>query len=146
MDMRKPILLSVAAFAAFGLLGPLIQRAFWAPANFLLLIWPTLVLGSGGTARTLQHDLTMTAGLNVAFFAFAGLLIASIATRKQIVLWIYIAVCALVLLAEAWGAGFSLSFFSWRNVVGASLLYSLPFGVVWWARNHALQRVPKQSL
>jgi hypothetical protein len=89
----------------------------------------------------------MTAGVNVAFFAFAGLLIASIATRKQIVLGIYVAVCALVLLGEAWGAGFSVAFFSWRNVAVASLLYSLPFGAVWCAtRSHDIQQAPKQSL
>jgi hypothetical protein len=49
----KHILFSVAAFSALDPLGP----AFWPPANFLILIWPALMLGSGGTARTLLDEL-----------------------------------------------------------------------------------------
>ena len=145
--MRKHILLSVAAFSAFGLAGPLIQRAFWPPANFLILIWPALMLGSGGTARTLPHDLVMTGGINVVFFALAGLFIASIATRTSIVLGIYLAISALAVLGGAWGSGFSFAFFSWKDVAVAILLYSLPFCVVWCsARNLDLQRASSRNV
>jgi len=131
--MRKHVLFSVAAFFAFGFAGPLIQRGFWPPASFLILIWPALMLGSGGTARTLQRELAITGGINVVFFALAGLLIARVATRTRTVVGIYLGICALVVSCGAWGAGFSLAFFSWKDVGAAVLLYLLPFCVVWWS-------------
>jgi hypothetical protein len=147
MIMKKNIVFSVAVFSAFGLAGPLIRRVFSAPGSFLILIWPALMFGSGGTAVTLQHDLAMTGVVNVVFFGLVGLIVANIATRAKRLLGIYLAVCALVVLGGAWGSGFSFAFFAWKDVAIALALYSLPFGIVWWrVRNHDVRRVSSQSV
>jgi len=129
--MRRHILISVSAFLVFGLLGPLIQRLFSAPASFLILIWPALFLGSGGTAQSLRRDLVIATGVNVIFFGVVGFVVAAIATPTRTLAGGYLAIATVVMLAEAWGAGFSFAYFSWRDLTSALLLYSLPFFVIW---------------
>jgi hypothetical protein len=74
----------------------------------------------------------MAAIVNVVFFALVGFLVGS-AIRQQPTLFVsaYAMTCIIVAVAQAWGAGFSVAFFSWKELTFALALYGLPFSIVW---------------
>ena len=134
MSVRAHLLLSVAVFSMFGLAGPIIRAISFPSTNFLFTIWPALVLGSGGTAASLERDLKMAAIVNVVFFALVGFLVGSaIRRRPTMLVSAYAMTCVVVAVAQAWGAGFNVAFFSWKELAFALALYGLAFSIVWWS-------------
>jgi hypothetical protein len=134
---RSHTLRSVIVFSLFSLLGPLIQRVS-LPAflsmhreELVLMFWPAIVLSAGGRAND-PHDLWMSVTVNLVVFVLLGLVIGVLGTHPRAVGAIYICLCALLTLVEAWGSGFSLAYFSWSVLVLAYLVYWLPFWAVIW--------------
>ena len=131
--MRANLAISVAAFSIFGLAGPVIQRISLAPASFLILVWPALLLTAGGSADRLQHDFRVASIVNVVLFAVLGLLVAMVGRRPLVIVAAYLAICGMVTMAEAWGAGFSATFFSLKDLAIAFAMYALPFAAIGWS-------------
>jgi hypothetical protein len=131
--------MSIVAFSFFGLVGPAIQRVSWPDASFLILIWPALLLTSGGSAATMRHDFMVAAGVNVFLFAVLGFFMGKAALRQWSLVVAYGVICGAVTLGEAWGAGFSLAFFAWRELAAALVLYLIPFTVLWFFNRWRLQ-------
>lgn len=142
-----PLLRSTAIFALFSLLGPLMHRVSWPTfvglhrEELSILFWPALVLSVGGRAND-SHDLWMSLTVNVAIFALLGLIIGALGRRVRAVVLIYICLCGLLTLVEAWGSGFSLAYFSWSVLVIACVLYWLPFWVVISTRSRETRAAP----
>jgi putative Ca2+/H+ antiporter (TMEM165/GDT1 family) len=75
----------------------------------------------------------MASVVNVALFAVLGCLVAMVSRRPVVIVAAYVAICTMVTLAEAWGAGFTATFFSSKDLAVAFALYALPFAIVWWS-------------
>jgi hypothetical protein len=127
-------------FSLFSLLGPLMQRVSLPVflsvhrEDLVLLFWPTIVLSAGGRANN-PYDLWMSVIVNAFVFAILGLVIGALGKHVGAVMAIYICLCALIALVEAWASGFSLAYFSWSVLLVAYLLYWLPFWVVIWGHS-----------
>jgi hypothetical protein len=133
---RRHVLISVSAFSLFALLGPVILHFYWGRLqivmdNVLILVWPARFLATGGTANNF-HDQVMSIGVNIVLFALWGLLTGTVATGTRIVIALYLVLCALIGLVEAWASGFSLVYFSWSALAITFLLYWIPFCAVLW--------------
>jgi len=145
---RSHTLRSVTIFSLFSLLGPLVQRVSLPVflsvhrEDLVLMFWPAIVLSAGGRAND-PHDFWMSLVVNVVLFALLGLVIGALGRHVGVVVTIYICLCALLTLVEAWGSGFSLAYFSWFVLVVIYLLYWLPFWAVIWGYS---RRVGPSSL
>jgi len=135
-NMKRRILISVATFTFFSLVGPLIRLVF-PPApipgghfnsmvnDLVFYAWPTTPLGAGfGVSwQSLVAD-------NICFFAVLGVCVGLFATWPWAVLVIYVATCALLVLEQIWGFRAGFDFFSSCALGLAFLLYGIPFGAV----------------
>lgn len=140
---------AMVVFSVFSLLGPVIQHVS-LPAflslhreDLALLLWPALVLASGGSVDN-THDLWMCVTANVVLFALLGLLAAAIGRSLKSVVAVYACLCGLIAIVEAWGSGFRLTYFSWSVFIVICLAYWLPFWILIISspRKHGEVRVP----
>lgn len=135
--MKKRVLISMAAFSAFSLLGPLV----WVICHgfghlhrqvfcLIILTFPA-VLFSAGIPRPAFLSL---AAANIVLFAVLGALVGVVASRVTMIAVAYLGMSALLSGLTGWYAGFQLGDFQWLAFIAALLLYTIPFGIVWyWA-------------
>ena len=109
--------------------------------DLAFIFWPGVAFSSGGRAKD-THDFAISVLVNLALFALLGLLTAAVRKRPRAVVAIYICLCALIGLIEAWGSGFSVAYFSWLFFVVACALYWIPFWVVIWSASRKSDVVP----
>ena len=135
------ILKYVVVFSAAGLFGPVIRFMIWSPSalmkeariiygfiyDLLFLLWPmqALAVMEVSIGRTKAAVLAISA--NVLLFGIIGLLIAVLAQLRVRTIYIYVALCLLVVWWALWGAGFSLTHFNVYALVVALLFYAVPF-------------------
>jgi hypothetical protein len=142
MGTRTKLSISIVVFSVFGLVAPTIEKALRPAISFVILFWPALLLTSGGTATTMRNDFLMAAVANVLIFAVLGFCIGLICRRPWTLLAAYGLICVVVTLGEAWGAGFSLAYFEWKEALVAMALYSIPFSALWFGNR---SRIPEGS-
>ena len=126
------MLRSVLIFSLFSILGPLVQRLSFSAFisahrnDLAFMFWPALALSAGGRAGD-ARDFWVSVIANVFLFAALGFLTGLASKRVKAVIAIYLCVCALIAVIEAWGSGFSLAYFSWTIFLVVCIVYWLPF-------------------
>ena len=138
--MKKRVLLSVVAFSAFSLFGPLIQATCLPAYNpsrgygyigrqafeLVVLAWPAIMLSIGKDPPS-RFNLIKD---NLILFATFGALVGIPAKRATGLVATYVVTCVLLSGLEAWFSGFHITHLNWLALGAAFLLYAIPFGVV----------------
>ena len=139
------------AFAAAGLLGPLMQAVTWPPRSpadstflsdlvykVIRYLWPARLLVAGSSVEGFfTPSVLYPIAMNVLLFATIGL-VAGVAARKRGLIWIVCgAACACLVRFGLWGAGDDVAYLELLPLA-VSLMFCA--ALFWWvARNAAVE-------
>lgn len=134
---RYALPLVTAAFAATGLVGPLLWHATSGSAatgsfldELLLLLWPARLLVMGWDQGAPVKEAIYIYGGQLGFFGALGLLVGLASRWQGMGVVIYGCVSLTLLLFAFWTAGFSSEYMNWLALVAAWGVYAVPFCLV----------------